>query len=188
MQSLNHLLSRLETLESSFNSHLCFLPLSFPLSLSTIINRYSFVTILPFSFKSCLRIWKKCLLTFLLLFLCSPSCNLKATSTLPFLTLPLTAGTHRCSFSLSLPHRRPHYLLRLLAAVALDCPWAILSPVSFSLELSCPVTVVPVLSRVWLCRPVDLSTLGFPVLHYLPELLKLMSVESGMPSNHLIIC
>ena len=31
------------------------------------------------------------------------------------------------------------------------------------------------------------STPGFPVLHYLPEL-KLMSIESVMPSNHLILC
>ena len=29
---------------------------------------------------------------------------------------------------------------------------------------------------------------GFPVLHYLPELLKLMSIESVMSSNHLIFC
>ena len=29
---------------------------------------------------------------------------------------------------------------------------------------------------------------GFPVLHYLPSLLKLMSTESVMPSNHLIPC
>ena len=28
----------------------------------------------------------------------------------------------------------------------------------------------------------------FPALHYLPELLKLMSIESVMPSNHLILC
>ena len=29
---------------------------------------------------------------------------------------------------------------------------------------------------------------GFPVHHQLPELLKLMSIESVMPSNHLILC
>ena len=34
----------------------------------------------------------------------------------------------------------------------------------------------------------DCSTPGFPVLHYLPELLKLMSIGSVMPSNHLILC
>ena len=32
------------------------------------------------------------------------------------------------------------------------------------------------------------STPGFPVLHYLQSLLKLMSTESMMPSNHLILC
>ena len=29
---------------------------------------------------------------------------------------------------------------------------------------------------------------GFPVLHYLQSLLKLMSIESVMPANHLILC
>ena len=33
----------------------------------------------------------------------------------------------------------------------------------------------------------DCSTPGFPVLHYL-SLFKLMSIESVMPSNHLILC
>ena len=32
------------------------------------------------------------------------------------------------------------------------------------------------------------STPGFPVLHHLPELARLMSIESVMPSNHLILC
>jgi len=34
----------------------------------------------------------------------------------------------------------------------------------------------------------DCSTPGISVLHYLLELLKLMSIESVMPSNHLILC
>ena len=35
----------------------------------------------------------------------------------------------------------------------------------------------------------DYSTPGFPVLHHLPEFFfKLMSIESVMPSNHLILC
>ena len=38
------------------------------------------------------------------------------------------------------------------------------------------------------CDPMDHSTPGFPVLHHLLELLKLMSNESVMPSNHLILC
>ena len=34
----------------------------------------------------------------------------------------------------------------------------------------------------------DCTTPGFPVHHQLPELPKLMSVESVMPPNHLILC
>ena len=34
----------------------------------------------------------------------------------------------------------------------------------------------------------DYSMTGFPTLHYLPELLKPMSIESVMPFNHLILC
>ena len=39
-----------------------------------------------------------------------------------------------------------------------------------------------------LCDPVDCSTPGFSVLHYLLEFIKLMSIESVMTSNHLILC
>ena len=51
-------------------------------------------------------------------------------------------------------------------------------PLCCSVAKSCPT----------LCDPMDCSTPGFPVLHYLPEMLKLMSIESVMPSNHLILC
>ena len=44
------------------------------------------------------------------------------------------------------------------------------------------------LSHVWLCDRMDCSTPGLPAHHQLPELLKLMSIESAMPSNHLILC
>ena len=37
-------------------------------------------------------------------------------------------------------------------------------------------------------QPMDCSTPHFPVLHHLLELVKLMSIESVMPSNHLILC
>ena len=43
-------------------------------------------------------------------------------------------------------------------------------------------------SCLTLCHPMDCSTPGFPVLHHLLELLKLMSIESVMPSKHLILC
>ena len=43
-------------------------------------------------------------------------------------------------------------------------------------------------SHLTLCNPMDCSMPGFPVHHQLPELLKLMSIESVMPSNQLILC
>ena len=39
-----------------------------------------------------------------------------------------------------------------------------------------------------LCNPMDYSTPGLPVHHQLPGLPRLTSVESVMPSNHLILC
>ena len=43
-------------------------------------------------------------------------------------------------------------------------------------------------SCLTLCNPMDCSTPDFPVHHNLQSLLKLMSIESVMPSNHLILC
>ena len=49
-------------------------------------------------------------------------------------------------------------------------------------------------SCLTLCSPMDFRTRGFPVLYHLPEqqqqqsLLKLMSIESMMTSNHFILC
>ena len=39
-----------------------------------------------------------------------------------------------------------------------------------------------------LCDPVDCSTPALPVFRHLQSFLKLMSIESVMPSNHLILC
>ena len=39
-----------------------------------------------------------------------------------------------------------------------------------------------------LCDPMDCSTPGLPVLHQPQSLLKLMAIESVMPSGHLILC
>ena len=39
-----------------------------------------------------------------------------------------------------------------------------------------------------LCKPMDCSMPGLPVHHQLLDLLKLKSIESMMPSNHLILC
>ena len=44
------------------------------------------------------------------------------------------------------------------------------------------------LSCLTLCNPMDCSTPGFPVHHQLPKLLKLMSIQSVIPSNNLILC
>ena len=38
------------------------------------------------------------------------------------------------------------------------------------------------------CDPMDCSTPGFPVHHQLLEPAQLMSIESVIPSNHLILC
>ena len=60
--------------------------------------------------------------------------------------------------------------------------------VSMSLFLSalgcCSVTQ----SCPTLCNPMDCSTPGLPVHHNSWSLLKLLSIESVMPSNHLILC
>ena len=54
-------------------------------------------------------------------------------------------------------------------------PYLKSSSVQFSLVTqSCPT----------LCNPMDCSTPGLPVHHHLPELPKLMSIVSVMPSNH----
>ena len=39
-----------------------------------------------------------------------------------------------------------------------------------------------------LCNPMDCSMPGFPVHHQLPELLKLVSIQLVIASNHLILC
>ena len=58
----------------------------------------------------------------------------------------------------------------------------IINEVSFSsssVAQSCPT----------LCDPMNCSTPGLPVQHQLPETsLKLMSIESVMPSSHLVLC
>ena len=55
-------------------------------------------------------------------------------------------------------------------------------------ELSSCLFLLVTQSYLTLCDPMDCSTPGFPVLHCLPELLKLMSIESVMSFNHLILC
>ena len=50
------------------------------------------------------------------------------------------------------------------------------------------VCVLVAQSCLTLSDPTNCSMPGFPALHYLLELLKLMSIESMMPSSHLILC
>ena len=57
-------------------------------------------------------------------------------------------------------------------------------PVSFTSNVCCSVAQ----SCPTLCGPMDCSTPSFPVLHHLPELVQTLSVESMIPSNHLILC
>ena len=48
--------------------------------------------------------------------------------------------------------------------------------------------VVPLLSCIQLCDPMDCSAPGFPVLHHLPEFAQIMSIELVMSSKHLVLC
>ena len=50
------------------------------------------------------------------------------------------------------------------------------------LQFSCSVLYLT------LCDPMDCNMPGFPVHHQLLEVTQLMSIESVMPSNHLILC
>ena len=56
---------------------------------------------------------------------------------------------------------------------------------SKNLKKSCHLVTKSCLN---LCDPKDCSTPGFPVLHYLPEFAKFMSIESVMLCNNLILC
>ena len=55
-------------------------------------------------------------------------------------------------------------------------------------ELPVLLSSVQLLSHVWLCDPMDCSMPGFPAITSSWSLLKLISIESVMPSNHLIFC
>ena len=59
---------------------------------------------------------------------------------------------------------------------------------SLSLNFLEQFASIQMLSHVQLIEPRDCGTPGFPVHHRLPSSLKLMSIESVMQSNHLILC
>ena len=73
-------------------------------------------------------------------------------------------------------------LLVWIPALTKATPPGLLSMALFSL---CPVVVAK--SCLTLCEPMNCSTSGFPVLHHLPEFAQTLSIESMMPSNHLIL-
>ena len=56
-------------------------------------------------------------------------------------------------------------------------------PCLYTLQLSSAAQSWPTL-----CDPMNCSTPGLPVHHQLQSSLKLMSIESVMPSSHLILC
>ena len=61
------------------------------------------------------------------------------------------------------------------------------------LLFQCPHPIIPSVSSVTqscptLCNPMNHSTPGLPIHHQLPDILKLMSIKSVMPSSHLILC
>ena len=69
------------------------------------------------------------------------------------------------------------YWIKCCLSVHWQWNWAA-SSCSCSVAQSCPTH----------CDLMDCSTPGFPVFHYLWSLLKFMSIESVMLSNHLILC
>ena len=85
------------------------------------------------------------------------------------------------SYSGDLPD--PALELKSLASPALAARFFTTAPPApfSSVTQSCPTLWTPF-------DPMDCSTPGFPVHHQLQSLLKLMSTESVMPSNHLILC
>ena len=91
----------------------------------------------------------------------------------------LSMGFSRQEYSSGLPCPSPRHLpkpgIKLLSFSFLH--W--FSSVQFSsVAQSCPT----------LCDPMDCSMPGLPVHHQFLELVKLMSIESVMTSNHLILC
>ena len=72
------------------------------------------------------------------------------------------------------PEKRQCHHLEGAAGMAVSTPWTI----------CCSVTH----SCLTLCGPTDCSAPGFPSFTVSKSLLKLMSIELVMPSNHLILC
>ena len=84
-----------------------------------------------------------------------------------------------CFISLCMCEKTQQCLLYWLVNIfGLYCKWF------FFFLLCCCCSVAKLCSTR--CDPVDCMAPDFPVLHYLPELLKLMSTESMMPFYHIV--
>ena len=66
--------------------------------------------------------------------------------------------------------------------------WAVIWKPSLGHTKECCCCCSDAKSCPTLCDPMDCSTPGFPVFHYLPKFARFMSIVSGMLSNHLIFC
>ena len=91
----------------------------------------------------------------------------------------LTYEIKRCDSLLSLPVSQwLYYHHNILYFLEYTTPLTLISSVEFSsVAQSCPT----------LCNPMNRSTPGLPVHYQLPESLRLTSIESVMPSSHLIL-
>ena len=95
----------------------------------------------------------------------------------------LDSGAHACWLTKNLPGCQS---LILPAQRKICCgpgPLCVVPVFSFPVQFSSVAQ-----SCLTLCDPMDCSTPGLPVHHQLPEFTKLTSIESVMPSNHLILC
>ena len=80
-----------------------------------------------------------------------------------------------------LPPRSPGSVHRFSVVLLSGLGGVFLVPFSCSYSLSFQ-------SCLTLCSPMDCSTPGFPVHHWLPELLKFMNIALVMPSSPLVLC
>ena len=107
--------------------------------------------------------------------------------------LPMAWAISRISLVkglLLLPNMQCLICYLLLWFMSQGCGWGVNAALQRQLSAyslaSCCCSVTQLCPT--LCDPVDCSTPGFPVLYYFPEFVHLMSIESMMPSNHLILC
>ena len=87
----------------------------------------------------------------------------------------------------------PFFFLPFLPAISgFSLPSSFLPFIPATLHRTSKVIYKEFSSVIQLCPtlydPMDCSTPGFPVHHQLPEMFKLVSIKSVMPSNHLTFC